>query len=467
MSAFSRNTATNFPVQSLTRRHAHVRPWSARSSDRLIWIVVLILLLFLLSNLPAIFTFVTGVQFPYSPIIVLMVSLLVLLTTAPTSHGPFFYAGVIYCAVFTIFGFMGPHFLGFTGLYGTLEAIVKHWIAIVLVPWMVMRVMTVDRIPQFVKSIVVLSCVGAILSALQVVAVPIFGAWVTDKGRGAGFWINPNCCAPILGIALILAWAIPFRNRRTNLLVQVLLITGILATLSRSGLIALMIAFVVRAWVGKDFRSLIKSVGLTVLIGLAGVLVLAGLSLEKRSSERLEMLGRMFEMRAETSADTGTRLETWQAAFQLVSEHWFTGRGHTSMVHVLYQGGRVEGGLAAHNYYLYVWGNSGILALIALLFYFGTGFKQSLRCVPSRIRGATGAIVALLVVISMFDSSILATQYAGAFLAPLTVLLRYARRGTATGDQFCYLLANGGRSNGGMRYPLSQRPRWQNIAASR
>jgi O-antigen ligase len=203
--------------------------------------------------------------------------------------------------------------------------------------------------------------------------------------RPAGLWINPNEAAFALLMGLLisgwvrgpLAWA----GRMSA-------IAGLYLTASRSGLyILLLCAFVYVAFRVKPWRirySLVPAV-------LAGAAVLGGFALMvvERPPEGLELnveqgstLSRVLDVTESVATARGveTRGEiTLQAAQAALEAPWygygiftFQGTSIASLQSPLPY-------LGAHDIYLVVWGETGILSLLTYLLVLGIGIRGVLR----------------------------------------------------------------------------------------
>ena len=74
---------------------------------------------------------------------------------------------------------------------------------------------------------------------------------------------------------------------------------------------------------------------------------------------------------------TNTRKYVWTSSYNhIINNNIYTGTGHTSMSRVVPYEPR---GLGPHNFYLWVWGNSGIVGLISLFSFFIILFYKSIQ----------------------------------------------------------------------------------------
>jgi O-antigen ligase len=87
----------------------------------------------------------------------------------------------------------------------------------------------------------------------------------------------------------------------------------------------------------------------------------------------------------------------------------------------------VADGLQPHNTYLYVLGNSGIIALVALLVWLFVLAQQGWKCGKREVRAALIAIAVMLAALLMFDSSFLDSPSTGAIMACFTLAACFDR----------------------------------------
>ena len=120
-------------------------------------------------------------------------------------------------------------------------------------------------------------------------------------------------------------------------------------------------------------------------------------------------------------------MSLWKASFSAIVQKGglIFGLGHGSMVAVVETS---NGGLAPHNYYLWMWGNSGILCLLMLLVFHFVLFQQAWKCPVPEVRAGLLAIATVLAVNHLFDSSFLEHPFVGALFSCVAVSLWYGKR---------------------------------------
>ncbi len=232
----------------------------------------------------------------------------------------------------------------------------------------------------------------------------VAGAWVlwrylqTGAGRGDLPQLGWNAAGTVLASASLLALGLGlaggFRQRTAAWLVQVPILGGLLATLSRGawmGWLAGLVCFtVLAASRGRSWR-----VGVLALAAAAAVT--AGYP-----AARARALSALDPQR---NLD---RILLWKAALRMVADHPWTGVGFGAFVRE-YPNYRLPGDPNttppfAHNLPLSLAAETGLVGLLAFLVFLGTvlwvGLRASVRA-PPPVRGlATGAFSALVAVLA-------------------------------------------------------------------
>lgn len=373
---------------------------------------------------------------PIQPVMFILTALVVVPLTRSKPASFYFLFAWIYWLMFAMGGFIGPdRLVGFTDkvLY---QLIFKLWISLVGLPLFLLRTISRDKLPMLVKSGVMASTSGAVFSLAQMVFKGRFGRFSSEAGRGAGYWIDPNSCAHALTFFLFLSFAFPFKAKSTNLLVRGILILGILSTLSRTGLILLPVGFLVFAITAKRMRIFFQ-VGavLAVVVIAANILVTllqpgtgAGSSLEdaEKSNRRLNRFSNMLQGKiSDGEKSRMDRTVLWSYGWEACMKEPFIGRGHRFMDQVA----PIGDGIGPHNYYLFVWGNSGMLALISFLLFLFTLFRMSRQCTNTAAKPAMMAITAMIASIAMVDHAVMNVQFLGCVLAVMVGIHYYYRPG--------------------------------------
>ncbi len=345
--------------------------------------------------------------------------------TAPWTKGrassPYLTVSWIFVAVYAVFGFLGPYqAVGFD--YQLAQLIVKLWIGVVGIPWLAMRVVDRNRLPIFLKSSVLVCAMAGPLALAQVLFPRVFAPIVSEPGRGAAYWVNPNNCGVICGMMLFVALYCPFRSKTLNIVIRTLLLMGVFLSLSRGGIVGLAVGTVVYGVMAKRIRTVI-----TLSIATAIFIIAGKFALDVIGAESARAKSRMERFEAVLTGDLGesstARVILWKYGFDAVKRDWLIGRGHGSMVRVVPLGS----GYGPHNYYLFVWGNSGFVALLAFLAWLFVLFRYGFRAGDSRSKATLLALAAMLAAFAMFDHSYVAHQFMGSVLAVVALAGHFAQ----------------------------------------
>jgi len=360
------------------------------------------------------------------PVTFAICAALVLMFTKGQHHSPILVVSWIFWGIYAVGGFAGEYQLTGTYFRFVLEVIVKPWMTIVGLPWLALRAISEDKAPRLIQVTVLTMCVGSILAIAQVAFPGFMGDLITEPGRGAGFLINPNHFGSMSAGVLFLSFIYPFERKWVNVTARMLLAAGLVATFSRAAIVGVLIAWIVYGIATKRFGALIKSL-LAIAVFIAAVLVSIEIidAVSPQQAARLQAV-KSFLSGDVANEDTDNRTGLWQATFDIIVERRgvIQGLGHGSMERIV----PVGPGLSPHNYYLMVWGNSGILALIALLAFHFVLFQQAFTCRRQQTRAALLAIATLLAVAHVFDHSLIGRPFPGALLACMVVAVAYGRR---------------------------------------
>jgi O-antigen ligase len=202
---------------------------------------------------------------------------------------------------------------------------------------------------------------------------------------------NPNVLGEYLGLTIPLVlglfWA-SGKYRQKSLLAVVL---GVLT-------LCLVLTFSRGAWVGLAVSvfafALFKEPRLLVLIVILGVL--APMFLPSVVTNRISSIGSLED------SSNAYRVTIWIAALRMIKDYWLNGVGLGLVVFSrVYRDYMIAGASAihAHNLYLEIGLEMGIIGLLALLWMALRGFSEALTCVESNHRMSfisTGIVAALV-----------------------------------------------------------------------
>jgi hypothetical protein len=374
---------------------------------------------------------------PIQPVVFMLTTLIVVPLTRSKPASFYFLFAWIFWLMFAVGGFVGPdRLVGFTDkqLY---QLIFKLWISLVGLPLFLLRTINRDKLAMLVKASVLAAVSGAVFAMAQMAFKSRLGRFSSEAGRGAGYWIDPNSCAHALTFFLFLSFAFPFKAKSTNLLVRGLLVFGILSTLSRTGLLLLPLGFLAFAITAKRMRIFFQvGASLAVVVIAANILVTllqpgtgAGSSLEgEKSNRRLNRFSNMLQGKiSDGEKSRMDRSALWSYGWEACMKEPFIGRGHRFMDQVV----PIGDGIGPHNYYLFVWGNSGALALISFLLLLFTLFRMSKQCTNADAKPAMMAITTMIACIAMADHAVMNVQFLGCVLAIMVGIHYYYRPGSA------------------------------------
>jgi O-antigen ligase len=244
----------------------------------------------------------------------------------------------------------------------------------------------------------------------------------TEAGRGSGFWLNPNSGGIMCALLLFLSFTHPFQKRWLNWTTRSLFIIGVAVSFSRSAMLVMFVGWVVYGITAGRFRALIASlVGFAICMASIFVVLNSIEALSPHHATRMQFV-RAFLTGDWSASGADTRTEIWKMSFQTIvdKEALIFGLGHGAM-------GRSAGGWAPHNTYIQVLGNSGILALLALLAWLFILAQQGWQSYPRNTRAALMAIAAIVASALMFDNTFLDNPFSGAIIACFTLVACFGK----------------------------------------
>jgi hypothetical protein len=328
--------------------------------------------------------------------------------------------------IYFLGGFLGVNQITATNISHTLRLTLKPWMAIVGLPFLALRTISEDKVARLIHVTVVVTCLGAVVGLLQIIWSGFMEGLIANVGRAEGVWSNPATSGYVCSMVLFLSLAYPFRSHLVNWASRLILLAGVATSLSRGPLVALLIAWVVYAVSARRFGTLIKSaIALVAFLFITLSVIAATESVSKNHEQRLASVRALLS--GEWDAETlSNRTELWGPALDAILSKGglVFGLGHGSMLSIV---DTSVGGLQPHNYFLYVLGNSGIVALLALLVFHFALYHQALK-VPDRVaRAALFAIATIWALGNMVDDSLIGHPSTGAIFACMVVAVAYAR----------------------------------------
>jgi O-antigen ligase len=262
-----------------------------------------------------------------------------------------------------------------------------------------------------VAAVFVWSCTAAAVAGLV--------GYAGDRyGRAGGPLHDPNDFAFFLVCALPLAlalWRVPGRARHLYALAAVLLLLGTLATYSRGAVVGLLAALVYAVVAGQVRPRHLVAGGALVAAVLAAVLLTAP-ALVGSSIEAKQNVGQQ---------NVDDRLTAWSMAAEMIAGHPVFGLGPAGFRtnYDSYLHGRQTDPAhldVAHDTYLEVGAELGLVGLAAFLWLLGGGIASALRA--SRARGPDGVFARGLC--SSFAGTLVAASFLSEqYFLPLWLLV--------------------------------------------
>jgi hypothetical protein len=397
------------------------------------WTIFLLALTNALGQLVWYLKSIYGEQFELAifPVTFAIMAALVLVFSRGRHSSPILVAAWVSWLLYFLGGFLGTEQLTVSDIRTTLQVTLKPLITLVGLPWLALRAVGEDKFPRLIHATVLFTCVGAVIAFVQVFVPGFMQDLTVEAGRGSGFWLNPNTSGLMCVLVLFLSLVHPFQGFVLNWITRLLLIAGVAVSFSRTAILALIVGWVVYGVMAKRFRSLVATAFALVLFFVSMFAIIEGIeAVSENQAGRLSFV-RSFLAGDWRDEKADNRTELWRSTFLAIERKGalLFGLGHGSAGHIV-------DGYAPHNYYLYVLGNSGMIALIGLLAWNLTLAQQAWKCSRPRTRAALLAIAAILPVVQLFDHSLYATQSTGAILACFALAVCFGRTTTVRALHF-------------------------------
>ena len=273
----------------------------------------------------------------------------------------------------------------------------------------------------------------SLIAAASVWASPILYEFYVNlpfsfEQRMGGFFANPNEAAMVAVLAVVLTLGLPFRNKLVQLVVLAMASIAVFMTLSKTGMSCLIIVLLWNLvssakWIGRVFLVL-GAIGAILLIQDTNAILHAiadnpALQLDPGQKNRILAVGQILGGQIDESTTTG-RSYLWGIATDRALDRFPLGNGLGSGHHLV--GGMVELGnwQGAHNTFLMMWAESGVLPLLLLL-------GAMISAVLISLRHGRGGIALMCLFVLLMDMmathGALSTRYHNAFLAIVLGLL--------------------------------------------
>jgi len=330
----------------------------------------------------------------------------------------YFLAAWTFWILFSVGGLLGSKRELGLGDYELAQLCFKLGISLVGVPMLAFRTIIRDKYPMFVKLSVLVIAVGAAFAVVQFMLPNQFEMFMHEKGRGGGFWVSPNNCAEICVFGLFFTMVTPFKSKTFTNLLRLILVGGLMASLSRGGLVMLFVGAVSYAVAAKQWKTLARvGIGFLIIMALGIGLSVVAKSTGSASSKRID---RWMEVLS-GNVSGGDRMFLWSHGMAAVMEDPILGRGHRSMERVV----PIGSGAGPHNYYIYVWGNSGFMGLLGFLMFVASLLRMGLKCKQIQNRAALCAMAGMIATTAMVSHSFINTVYFGPIFAMMALTAYY------------------------------------------
>lgn len=196
------------------------------------------------------------------------------------------------------------------------------------------------------------------------------------KNRAVATFENPNLLAHFYVLTMPLLMALWFnlkawRHRLVLGGVIGLALMGMLLTYSRGGWLGLAVAISAFA-ILKDRRSIV----VLIMLGAVGLMILP---------ENIMM--RLMSITNLQDSSTSHRLAVWLNSIRIIKDHWLagvgTGSGAFLLTYISYLVDKGDYAPHAHNIYLQIWGELGIVGLVTFMWLLFKMWQSGLRILCS------------------------------------------------------------------------------------
>jgi len=395
----------------VTERAARPRPAGARLATGAFrrWLAfwaAFLLLCFTVANVAAIYTRITRNDAAVNPIVFAGVAALVAVCSRRVAAENLYFASAnLFVAALTLIGGLTAPEGGDT--YPKAQMMGKLWLASVGVPFLAVQAVPRHERPRVISALCTLVAAGGGLAAFQVLSPDTFADIVAESGRGAGVWINPNNCGFICATAYLLVDLFPSGHRVSDLVRKSLLVTGLLASMSRGSLLSFALALLVQLLVARRLKTALRLAVVFVAVVLVARFAMPELGRSSDQADRAASIALAAGGEFEESSRMDTRTDVWNVALTAIGDDWIFGLGLGSMDFIVPGGAR---GLSPHNFYIYVLGTAGLIPMVLLLAWLWRLARVAMECDKVHRPVAAGLVVLYAVAI-FFDSSLPIHQF--------------------------------------------------------
>lgn len=316
----------------------------------------------------------------------------------------YFVWAYIFLALFAFGGFLGARAVL---NYESFQSIFKHWITHMGIPWLAIVTIPRKHYNFYLKTLLVLGGIGGIFSLIQIPFFSVFEKIISSTSvRTAGFWVNPNNSAMMLLATLFMTGHVKSSSPKTVLSLRVLIILGIITSFSRTAIVLLFFGAIYYAYLMRQTKLVLATVafGFLFVIGLIA-------NMSSFSEHQQKRIKSVVQIASNDEVEADNRSALWFFASIAVWENDpILGLGHTSMDNIVPIG---ENGLGPHNYWIWIWGNSGLIGVIALLIYLIALFRMSLKLKDRSAKAATVNLVLIIFCYNILAHDVMAHQMSG------------------------------------------------------
>ena len=388
------------PVDTRTRRQ--------KLAENLFLIMIAVSLF----NIAAIYVrFRHGNELAINPTLIALTALAIPIANPPKNNlsKRYFVVAWIFIVLYTVIGTASIQNVEDLKIRVALQDSIKLIINFIAIPWIAIRMANPRLIKRTFQLTSIIAAIGSIFAIIENIFPGPFQLLIQAEGRAGGFWLNPNNLAVICLFAGLFSFIWPFKSATWNLIIRICLGLGIAVSGSRAAYGAVVLAIVVIALVRKNLKTAVWATVLAGLVWVATSTVNFG-DLAARlqpGSRRAASIAALASGEVAGVVQEDIRWKVWQYAGRVALDNWAIGCGLTCMDHVAPFSSR---GLGPHNFYIYVMGTSGFLALVGLLIYIVCLLKWSFEVPDEFQRAIAVASVIAFAQIIMFDHGAPATQ---------------------------------------------------------
>lgn len=344
-------------------------------------------------NLGAILTLIVSVG-PINIAIFFAVAIYIVLKLRYYSFSRYFIMAWLFFILYIIFGFVGERAIFDKD---TIQHFVKYWISLIAVPWLAILVIKKEDLYIYLKTFIIMAFMGGAFAVFQLFTFSFFNWMINSSNvRGAGFWINPNLCGFMLISTLFLTMSFKSKKKGWLALCRLFMVFGVMATVSRTSIVILAGGALAFAMLSKNAK-LKRSILISMVVSI-GILIMSIPFMGQYQINRITSIGDVATGN-DITGKSDNRSYVWlYSTTEILNNDPVWGLGHLSMDNIVPMG---DEGIGPHNLYIWIWGNSGLVGLFALILYLVYFFFLAVRFTNPVIK-AGALIFAFLMVANNF-----------------------------------------------------------------